>query len=95
MIRGSTCKALLSTLVVAAMAIAAMPVQAGSTGNGVPKAFQSEASAQQSCPKDVVVWASKDSVMRSFYMKGSPSYAKVNGYYACRKDAEFHHFNAH
>ena len=79
MIRGSISKTMLSAFVAAAaVAAAEMPVQAGSAGNGAPKAFSSEASAQQSCPKDVVVWASRDR-SRKIYVKGSPSYAKVVG----------------
>jgi hypothetical protein len=83
MIRGSISKALLPTFLVAAVAVAAMPVRAGSAGNGYP-AFPSEAMAQQYCPNDVVVWATGD----HFYMKGSPSYAKVDGFYACMADVK-------
>ena len=83
MIRGSISKALLSTYVVAAVAMATVPVQAGSLGNGYP-AFPSEASAQKYCPNDAVVWAAG----HHFYMKGSPSYAKVDGFYACLADVK-------
>jgi hypothetical protein len=77
-----------------ALLVIAKPVQAGSAGNGYPKSFPSEAGAQQYCPKDVVVWAG-DPSNRSFYMKGSPSYATVKGYYACMKDAQFHRYVPH
>jgi hypothetical protein len=79
--------AALSAFLVAAMASTAIPGHAGSMGNGYPLRFRSEASAQQHCPKDVVVWANNDR-SKTFYMKGSASYAKTVGFYACMADAK-------
>jgi hypothetical protein len=78
---------LLSTFLVATLAVAAIPGHAGSMGNGYPRKFTSAASAQQHCPKDTVVWANNDR-SKVFYMKGSASYAKTNGFYACMTDAK-------
>jgi hypothetical protein len=78
---------LLSTFLVAGIATMAIPGHAGSMGNGYPRKFTSESSAQQHCPKDTVVWGNSDR-SKTFYMKGSPSYAKTNGFYACMAEAK-------
>lgn len=79
MTRKCVSKAPLSTFVVAAIVLAAMPVQASP-----PKYFPAEGIAHQYCPNDTVVFAGGDHC----YMKDSPSCGKVHGFYARLADAK-------
>jgi hypothetical protein len=49
-------------------------------------AFRTEQQAQQHCPGDAIVWL--DSLTGNYYLKGSGSYGRNAGRYACRSEAD-------
>ena len=93
MIRGNVSKALLSVSIVAGVAVASMPVQAGSAGNGAAgngfPQYRYEADAKKYCANDKVVWGS--SANRGvFYLEGTGP-QRIGGFYACMADAKKAH----
>lgn len=49
-------------------------------------AFRTEQQAQQHCPNDTIVWL--NSLTGNYYLKGSASYGRNAGRYACRSEAD-------
>lgn len=49
-------------------------------------AFRTEQQAQQHCPDDTIVWL--DSSTGNYFLKGSGSYGRNAGRYACRSEAD-------
>ena len=49
-------------------------------------AFRTEPQAQQHCPDDTIVWL--DPLTGNYYLKGSGSYGRNAGRYACRSEAD-------
>jgi hypothetical protein len=91
--RGNVPKALVSIFAVAGVAVAAMPVQAGSAGNGAAGGgfpqYRYEADAKKNCRNDKVVWGS--SAHRGvFYIEGTGP-QRIGGFYACMADAKKAH----
>lgn len=52
----------------------------------VVMAFRTEQQAQQHCPDDTIVWL--DPVSGNYHLKGSGSYGRSAGRYACRNEVE-------
>ena len=85
MIRKNFSTALFSVTIVSAVAVAAMPAQAGTLGNGAAGSgfpqYRSEADAQKQCGNDKVVWGSS-AQKGVFYMPGAGP-KRIGGFYAC------------
>jgi len=52
----------------------------------VVMAFRTEQQALQHCPDDTIVWL--DALTGNYYLKGSGSYGRNTGRYACRSEAD-------
>ena len=96
MVRGRVSRALFSISIAVGIAVAAMPAQAGSTGNGtagngLPQfktlpLYSHEEDAQRLCKGDTVVWGSSANI-GIYYIKGAGP-QRIGGYYACMADAK-------
>jgi len=93
--RGNISKALLSAAFAAGVVCAALPVAAGSNGNGTAGSgfpqYTFEADANRLCKGDTVVWGS--SANRGIYfVKGAGPYnasgKRIGGFYACMADVK-------
>src|ERR1700687_2162803 len=97
MIRGNVSKTLLSVAIVAGVAVAAMPVQAGSTGNGSAGSgfpqYRYEADAKKNCRNDKVVGGS--SAYRGVFFLEGTGPQRNGGFYACMADAKKAHMQIH
>jgi hypothetical protein len=90
MSRGNVSKALLVTWITAVVAGAALPAQAGSTGNGTAGSgfsqYTYETDANRLCKGDTVVWGSGAN-KGIYYVKGAGP-RRVGGFYACMSDVK-------
>lgn len=93
--RGNISKVMLSVTFAAGVACAALPVRAGSAGNGTAGGgfpqYTFEADANRLCKGDTVVWGSSAN-KGIYFVKGAGPYSatgqRVGGFYACMADVK-------
>jgi hypothetical protein len=88
--RENISKALLGPWITTIVAVAALPAQAGSTGNGAAgggfSQYTYEADANRLCKGDTIVWGSS-AHKGIYYVKGAGP-KRIGGFYACMADVK-------